>query len=146
MIEAAVSAPRDRRHTSRDRTWPRRCAGAVTNDLPFQSARQVDVPREHVAGIDITLARVTVAFRPARITPRIAVVLVGIRLPGIVTGTAAKFVRVVVAVATAAASQSGIVIAIEIIGGVATSSAIRAIIVSRVGVARIEIHIAALSG
>jgi hypothetical protein len=71
---------------------------AATNDLSFQPPRQVNAPREHVAGIEVTLASVTVALRPARITARIAVVLGGIRLPGIVARTAAKFSRIIVAI------------------------------------------------
>jgi hypothetical protein len=73
-------------------------------------------------------------------------VLAGSRLPGIVTRTAARFSRIIVAIAGVTVRQPQVVVAIEIPIGIAPSSAIKAIVGTRVVAARIEIHIATLCG
>ena len=95
-------------------------AVAVANDLPLQSARQVDVPRERVARLPIALTTVAVALRPACIITPIAAVLVR-GLP-VVSWTAAERPRIVViAVARSDVGLPPVVIAIAVVRGTTAS-------------------------
>ena len=118
----------------------------MANDLPLQSARQVDVPRERVPWLPIALTTVAVALGPTCIITTISAML--IRGLPIASWTATERPGIlVIAVTRWEVRLPPVVIAIAVVGG-ATVPAIRCVsvplIIARVVIARVEIHIGAL--
>src|SRR6266511_1519719 len=85
----------DGRQRPRLRAAQRVFAIAVAHEFPFESARQVEITRKRLPGIEGAISRLTVALGPARVLARIAAVLAGVRFARI-TRTTAEFSRVVV--------------------------------------------------
>jgi hypothetical protein len=100
----------------RSRFGPTQCvvAIAMADDLPLQTAWQVEVAREHSARIDLPLARIPVPLVPARAVSRVFAALVAVRLPRIVPWISIKLARVVVAIARTSVGLLPVVIAIVV--------------------------------
>ena len=89
----------DCRQRPRLGTAERIVAIAVPDDLTLDSARQVDVPGEHVTWVDVALLAVAIALGPAQIVTRMMAMPIRLRLPRVVSRSAAELPRIVVAVA-----------------------------------------------
>jgi hypothetical protein len=80
MVRQVTTRDNSKRTNGRERARFRSTQGvltiAVADDLPLESAREIEIPRENVTGFDVALATITVAFRPARVIVAIAGVLV----------------------------------------------------------------------
>jgi hypothetical protein len=114
---------------------------AIPNDLPLQSARQVDVTREHVTRVYVALACITVALRPPGVVVPIAGVLIGVRASGIASWTAADCPGIVDPVGRSDLRLASVVNAL-IVGGMAASRMLiaEALVIARVMIARVEIE------
>ncbi len=118
----------------------------MANDLTLQSARQVDVPREHGPWLPIALTTVAVAPGPTCIITTISAML--IRGLPIASWTSAERPGIlVIAVTRSEVALPPVVIAIAVVRGI-TVPAIRRVfvplVVARVVVARVKIEHAAL--
>src|SRR5207247_3460010 len=110
-------------------------------DFALDSARQVDVPGEHVTWVDVARPAVAIALGPAQIVTRMMAMPIRLRLPRVVSRSAAELPRIVVAVARLGLPP--VVTAIERItrlGRTAIATRFDVLLVSRIGVARVEIH------
>jgi hypothetical protein len=94
---------------------------AVTNQLSLESTRQVEMPREWVAGLAIALAGVAVACAPARI--RRAVAAAVFRALPLVPWTPTERPRIVLTpVVPMRSSRAPVAVAIAFIGAIAASA------------------------
>jgi len=127
---------------ARLRATQRVLAVAVPHQLTFLSARQVEVPCEHLPRIGIAHPLLAVAVRPSSVVAGIAAALVRLRFSRVARSAAGFPSVTIVAIARRDAGLPRVVsvIAIAVIVFVAPPVRGRAFVVARVVVARVEIH------
>jgi len=115
----------------------------IVDDLSVGSARQVEIPHEHVAWVKS--ARIMVAFRPARIVQAIAGMLVGVGASRVAAWTAAKLASVIVPIAPSSLGLAPVVAVVPGSAAAASAMLVSAVtLAAGVVIARIKIEHAAL--
>lgn len=114
-------------------------AVAIADDLPLQTAWQVNVPYERITWVSGPFTLITVAVRPTCVIT--AIVLVRMRGSEIVPRTAAECSGVIIAMS--GVGLPSVIIAVEHVGPVAAHAialGAEPFVVTRVGITRIKIH------
>ncbi|MBI1873313.1 MAG: hypothetical protein HYS05_05395 [Acidobacteria bacterium] len=144
VIAEITTGDHSKRPDARERTGlgAAQCvlAIAIPYELPLQSTWQIEVARERFSRIEHALRRLAVAIGPARIIARVWRLFIGMRLPR-VTRSAAEHAGIVIAVTRVDVGLPTVVTAVVLMGATATSPLVGpSFIVTRIEVARIEIH------